>query len=181
MPPSVLRPNSVLCGPRTNSIWLTSSSSIFEELLFNCGTPSMYVVIAGLPGLEPMPRNRALLTFRAVNSVNTEFGAKITASVMARNPESLMVCAVTAVTLAGTSLMSADSRSAVTTTVGKVTVGGAACAAEGCSGAVAPELASWCASAGEFDCANDADAARRTNKNAGRVNDIPDIILHGSR
>ena len=41
MPPSVLRPNSGLCGPRTNSIWLTSSSSMFDELLFNCGTPSM--------------------------------------------------------------------------------------------------------------------------------------------
>ena len=101
-----------------------------------------------------MPRNRALLTLRAVNSVNTEFGAKITASVIARNPESLMVCAVTAVTLAGTSFTSADSFSAVTTTVGNVMVGG-------------------------VDCANDADEARRTNKNAGRFRNIPTLCLHG--
>ena len=40
MPPSVLRPNSGLCGPRTNSIWPTSSSSMFDELLLSCGTPS---------------------------------------------------------------------------------------------------------------------------------------------
>src|SRR5688500_10707222 len=75
-----------------------------------------------------MPRNRALLTLRAVNSVNTEFGAKITASVIARRPESAMVCAVTAVTLAGTSLMSLVSRSAVTMTVGRVMEGGWFCA-----------------------------------------------------
>src|SRR5688572_3470919 len=111
--------------------------------------------MAGLAGLEPMPRKRALLTLRAVNSVNSEFGAKITASVIARNPESLIVCAVTAVTLAGTSLTSADSFSAVTTTVGRVTVGG-------------------------FDCANDADEASRTHKNAGRFRNIPTLCLHGA-
>src|SRR5688572_32411467 len=86
--------------------------------------------MAGLAGLEPMPRKRALLTLRAVNSVNSEFGAKMTASVIARNPESLIVRAVTAVTLAGTSLTSADSFSAVTTTVGSVTDGGCDCANE---------------------------------------------------
>ena len=40
-PPSVLRPNSALCGPRTNSIWSTSSSSMLDEFAFSCGTPSM--------------------------------------------------------------------------------------------------------------------------------------------
>ena len=80
-------------------------------------------MIAGLLGLEPMPRKRALLTLRAVNSVNTVFGAKIAASVMARSPESVIVCAVTAVTLAGTSLTSVASFCAVTITVGNVTVG----------------------------------------------------------
>src|SRR5688572_20066814 len=84
--------------------------------------------MAGLFGLEPMPRKRALLTLRAVNSVNTVFGAKIAASVMARSPESVIVCAVTAVTLAGSSLMSVASFCAVTITVGNVTVGGVVCA-----------------------------------------------------
>ena len=40
-PPSVLRPNSALCGPRTNSICSTSSSSMLDELALSCGTPSM--------------------------------------------------------------------------------------------------------------------------------------------
>ena len=40
-PPRVLRPNSALCGPRTNSIWSTSSSSRLDEFAFSCGTPSM--------------------------------------------------------------------------------------------------------------------------------------------
>ncbi len=40
-PPSVLRPNSALCGPRTNSTCDTSSSSMLDELVFSCGTPSM--------------------------------------------------------------------------------------------------------------------------------------------
>src|SRR5687768_11432797 len=80
--------------------------------------------MAGLPGLEPMPRKRALLTLRAVNSVNTVLGAKIAASVIERRPASAMVAAVTAVTLAGTSFASAASRSAVTTTVGRTMVGG---------------------------------------------------------
>ena len=48
-------------------------------------------MIAGLAGLEPMPRKRALLTLRAVNSVKTVFGAKIAASVIARRPELAMV------------------------------------------------------------------------------------------
>ena len=80
-------------------------------------------MIAGLAGLEPMPRKRALLTLRAVNSVKTVLGAKIAASVMARSPELAMVCAVTAVTLAGTSFTSAASFCAVTMTVGRTTLG----------------------------------------------------------
>jgi len=39
-PPSALRPNSALCGPRTNSIRSTSSNSTLDELAFSCGTPS---------------------------------------------------------------------------------------------------------------------------------------------
>ena len=34
-PPSVLRPNRALCGPRTNSSWVTSSSSMLDEFVFN--------------------------------------------------------------------------------------------------------------------------------------------------
>src|SRR5262245_16308690 len=40
-PPSVLRPKSALCGPRTNSTCCTSSRSMLDELLLSCGTPSM--------------------------------------------------------------------------------------------------------------------------------------------
>ena len=49
-PPSVLRPNSALCGPRTNSTCPTSSRSMLDVLEFSCGTPSKYVVTAGLAG-----------------------------------------------------------------------------------------------------------------------------------
>ena len=81
------------------------------------------MVIAGLAGLEPMPRNRALLTLRAVNSVKTVLGAKIAASVTDNNPASRTVVEVTAVTLAGTSLMSEASFCAVTMTVGGTMLG----------------------------------------------------------
>ena len=40
-PPSAFRPNSALCAPRTNSICSMSINSMFEELAFSCGTPSM--------------------------------------------------------------------------------------------------------------------------------------------
>src|SRR5262245_9220424 len=79
-PPSVLRPNNALCGPRTNSIWFTSSSSMLEEFALSCGTPSMNVVMPGLFGLELMPRKRALLNLRADHSVKNVLGAKIAAS-----------------------------------------------------------------------------------------------------
>src|SRR5687767_7689438 len=101
-----------------------------------------------------MPRNRALLTLRAVNSVNREFGAKITASVIAITPESAIVFDVTAVTLPGTLLMSVASFSAVTMTVGRVTLG-------------------------VWDCAKDADEIRSSTSKAGRFSNIqplcPDI------
>jgi hypothetical protein len=74
-PPSVFRPYKALCGPRTNSIWSISRSSRLDELAFNCGTPSMYVVTPGLFGLELMPRTRALLSLRADQSVMKLFGA----------------------------------------------------------------------------------------------------------
>src|SRR5436190_22359397 len=107
--------------------------------------------MAGLPGLAPMPRNRALLTLRAVNSVNTVLGAKIAASVTALKPASRIVAAVTAVTLAGTSFTSAGSFSAVTITVGSTMLG------------------DW------FVCANEAAGARAKSKRAmGRR--MPDIM-----
>ena len=42
---------------------------MLDEFAFNCGTPSMKVVTAGLFGLEPIPRKRALLSLRAENSL----------------------------------------------------------------------------------------------------------------
>ena len=74
-PPSVLRPKSALCGPRTNSTCSTPLNSMFDEFAFSCGTPSMYVVIPGLAGLEPTPRKYALLSLRAENSLNHTLGA----------------------------------------------------------------------------------------------------------
>jgi len=53
-----------------------SSNSMLDELVFSCGTPSIYVVIAGLAGLEPRPRNRGLLSLRAVKSLKKVFGAR---------------------------------------------------------------------------------------------------------
>src|SRR5687767_3520423 len=49
-PPSVLRPNSALCGPRTNSTRSTLSRPMLDVLVLSCGTPSMYVVTPGLAG-----------------------------------------------------------------------------------------------------------------------------------
>src|SRR5690349_5214800 len=96
---------------------------MFDELLLSCGTPSVNVVIAGFAGLAPMPRKRALLTFRAVNSVKVVFGAKMLASVIDCSAESLIVAFVTAVMLAGTVCTSDASFSAVTITVGNTRLG----------------------------------------------------------
>ena len=48
---------------------------MLDEFALSCGTPSMYVVTPGLFGLEPTPRNRGLLSLRAVNSLKNVFGA----------------------------------------------------------------------------------------------------------
>jgi hypothetical protein len=40
-PPRAFRPNSALCGPRTNSTCSTSRNSMLDEFAFSCGTPSM--------------------------------------------------------------------------------------------------------------------------------------------
>ena len=72
----------------------------------------------GLAGLELIPRNRALLNLRAVNSEKNVFGAKIAASLTMRAPESASVCFDTAVTLTGTFCASSGSFVAVTVTVG---------------------------------------------------------------
>ena len=74
----------------------------------------------GLPGLAPMPRKRALLALRAVNSVKNVFGANSAASLTMRTLLSVRVSAVTAVTLPGTLRMSVGSFCAVTTTGGRV-------------------------------------------------------------
>ncbi len=91
---------------------------------------------AGFAGLDPIPRNRGLLSFRAVNSVKVTFGAKIAASLTMRMPARSMVSAETAVTLTGSLRASSGSFCAVTFTVGKVrrTVGSAG----GCAGVVCP-------------------------------------------
>jgi hypothetical protein len=94
---------------------------MLDEFAFNCGTPSMNVVTAGLFGLEPMPRKRALLSFRAVNSLKKVFGAYCAASLTLATPAFPMVSPVTAVTLTGASWMFSGSFSARTVTVGRRT------------------------------------------------------------
>ena len=42
--------------------------SMLDVFELSCGTPSKFVVMAGLAGLEPIPRNRGLLSLRAVKS-----------------------------------------------------------------------------------------------------------------
>ncbi len=109
----------------------------------------------GLAGLELMPRNRALLSLRAVNSEKNVFGAKIAASLTMRAPESASVCPETAVTLTGTFCASSGSFVAVTVTVGSVvrrmpSSSGFGCGVVGC-----------CA----VGCCAAADAARRRTDN----------------
>ena len=72
----------------------------------------------GLAGLEPMPRNRALLSLRAENSVKYVLGAKIAASLTQWISASSMVFSVTAVTLTGTFCLSSGVFWAVTVTAG---------------------------------------------------------------
>ena len=93
----------------------------------------------GFAGLELMPRNRALLNLRAVNSEKNVFGAKIAASLTMRAPESASVCFDTAVTLTGTFWASSGSFVAVTVTVGsfvrRMPSSGSGCAVAGCCAA----------------------------------------------
>ena len=78
-------------------------------------------MIAGLFGLDPMPRKRALLNLRAVNSVKCVFGARIAASLTTRTPRLSSTSFVTAVTLSGSDRRSAGSFCAVTVTGGRPT------------------------------------------------------------
>jgi hypothetical protein len=55
-----------------------------------------------LLGLEPTPRNRALLSFRALNSLKNVFGANTAASLTLRTAAASSVAPGTAVTLTGT-------------------------------------------------------------------------------
>ena len=84
----------------------------------------MKVVTAGLFGLAPMPRIRALLSLRAVNSVNETFGAKTMASLAVRIPALSSVSDETALTLTGSFRASSGSFCAVTVTGGTVTRSG---------------------------------------------------------
>ena len=74
--------------------------------------------MAGLFGLEPMPRMRALLNLRAVPSVKIVLGDRIAASLTSLMPAASIVSRVTAVTLTGTFWRSSGSFCAVTVTVG---------------------------------------------------------------
>jgi hypothetical protein len=72
-----------------------------------------------LLGLAPTPRNRGLLSLRAVNSLKNVFGANWAASLMLRTPSASRVSLVTAVTLTGKSAV-LGLFCAVTETVGSL-------------------------------------------------------------
>ena len=112
---------------------------MLDEFAFSCGTPSMYVVIAGLAGLAPIPRNRALLSFRAENSVKIVLGAKSAASLTMRIPARSIVSFETAVTLTGSFCASSGSFCAVTVTGGNATRSGSS--GTGCDAAACPAVA----------------------------------------
>src|SRR5688500_8447257 len=88
----------------------------------------MYVVTAGLAGLDPMPRNRGLLGMRAVKPEKYGFDAYIAASPRVVMPPYQSASSGTSVTLTGSCCGSAGSFCAVTVTVGSVTDGGVVCA-----------------------------------------------------
>ena len=73
-PPTELRPYSVPWGPRRNSMRSTLSRGRLVLLIESWGTPSMYVVTAGSPWPDPMPRMNGKLSRRAVNSVTFRLG-----------------------------------------------------------------------------------------------------------
>src|SRR6187549_1524662 len=76
-----------------------------------------------------MPRNRALLSFRAVNSLKYVFGANQPAWLTELRPADISVSPSTAVTLNGSVWGSSGSFCAVTVTGGSDTVTGGCCAA----------------------------------------------------
>src|SRR6266446_10930438 len=86
----------------------------------------------GLVGLAPTPRNRGLLSFRALNSLKKVFGAYHPAWLIAFSPFSNSVSLETVVTLTGKFCGSSGSFCAVTVIGGNVVYsGGCAAAREG--------------------------------------------------
>src|SRR5262245_56052591 len=83
----------------------------------------------GLAGLEPMPRNRGLLSLRAVNSLKKVFGANHPAWLTLLNAPALNVSLETAVTLTGRFAGSSGSFCAVTVIGGSEVVSGVCAAA----------------------------------------------------
>ncbi len=47
---------------------------MLDAFAFSIGTPSTKVVIEGFAGLAPIPRNRGLVSLRALNSEKNVFG-----------------------------------------------------------------------------------------------------------
>src|SRR5262249_22405326 len=89
--------------------------------------------MAGFAGLDPMPRKRGSLSFRALKSVKNVFGAYTDASPIVVMPPFQSASRGTAVRLTGSDCASAGSFCAVTVTGGSVTCAGgwAVCAAAG--------------------------------------------------
>ena len=94
---------------------MRSTLDVFE---LSCGTPSRYVVMLGLAGLDPIPRNRGLLSLRAVKSEKCVLGEKIATSRTVETLPFVSASPDTAVTLTGSVCKSAGSFCAVTVTVG---------------------------------------------------------------
>src|SRR5712664_3123681 len=82
----------------------------------------------GLFGLEPTPRNRGLLSLRAVNSLKKVFGANQPAWLTLLSPAAVNVSLNTAVTLTGRFAGSCGSFCAVTVIGGNDVVSGGVCA-----------------------------------------------------
>src|SRR4030095_7755109 len=83
----------------------------------------------GLLGLEPTPRNRGLLSLRAVNSLKKVFGANHPAWLTLLNASAFNVSLEIAVTMIGRFAGSCGSFFADTVTSGSVVVSGVCCAA----------------------------------------------------
>src|SRR6266850_3365638 len=83
----------------------------------------------GLAGLDPTPRNRGLLSLRAVNSLKKVLGANQPAWLTLVSASAVMVSFTTAVTLIGRVAGSCGSFCAVTVIGGSDVVSGGVCAA----------------------------------------------------